>query len=259
MTKAYALLAAGVLLLGATACPAGDRGVIPVQVITAEVRNAPGTKIQVVSDEVISTPRSGVQVIPVELMSAPQTGVEVVPAEAISAPGTPMQVAPHEVTSETGNCNCEGADHASHWEALHEWLTYHHRRCDACRCHRCYPCCTPHLYLFFLCPGQCGYDAQGCASCAGNGAAVGSSHPIHPSGTSPETITTVAGSPMASDSPYPVDSSAVTPATPGKALYIASQQQMNAVLSSGLPPGTIIMTVGPDGRPAKESAVVVGR
>jgi hypothetical protein len=259
MTKAYALLAAGVLLLGATVCPAGDRGVIPVQVIPTEVRTAPGTQIQVVNGEWINPPRSGVQVIPVETMSAPQTEVEVVPAEAISAPGTPMQVAPHEVTCETGNCNCEGADHVSHWEALHDWLTYHHRPCDACTCHRCYPCCTPNLYLYFLCPGQCGYGSQGCASCAGNVAAVGSSHPVHSSVTSPETITKVAESPMAIDSPYQVDSSAVTPATSGKALYIASQQQMNAVLSSGLPPGTVIMTVGPDGRPVKESALVVGR
>jgi hypothetical protein len=259
MTKAYALLAAGFLLLGAAACQAGDRKIISVQVIPDETMSTPGTPVQVIPAEMSNTAGTPVEVLPAEMADTSGTPVEIIPAEMTSTAGTPVQAAPHELTCTTGTCGCEGADHRSHWEALHEWLTYHHQRCTGCNHCRCAPCCTPPLYLYFLCRDGCGHGSYGCASCAGNGAMIGSSDLVHPSGTPPATITTVAVPEAANDSPYPVVPSETAPAQRGQAMYVASPQQLNRLYSSGLPAGTVIMAVGPDGRPVKESAVTLGR
>jgi hypothetical protein len=259
MTKAYALLAAAFLLLGAAACQAGERKVISVQVIPDEMTSTPASPMEVVPAEMIHTVGTPVEVIPAEMTSTPGGPVEIVPAEMTSAPETPAHLASSEMSCAGGNCGCQGADHGCHWEALHEWLTYHHQRCHECR--RCTPepCCSPHLYMYFLCPNYWGHGAHGCATCGGNDAVIGSWHPGVSSATSPETISTVAMPEGANDAPYPVVSSEPTPATHGQAMYIASPQQMNRLLSSGLPAGTVIMAIGPDGRPMKESAVTLGR
>jgi hypothetical protein len=252
MPKAYALLAAGFLLLGAAACQAGDRKVISIQVLPDEAVSTPRTPVRVLPVEVINAPETPVEVIAGDMRTTPGAPVEIVPAEMSSAAETPMPAAAHELSCTTGDCGCQGTEHRSHCEALHEWLSYHHQRCAACR--KCYaaPCCSPSLYLYFLCPDQWGHGAQGCASCANHGAVV-------TSGTAAGSLATVGAPETVIDSPQPVISSDMKPTAGGAVMYVASPQQINTLLSSGLPAGTVIMAVGPDGRPRKESAVILGR